>query len=149
MGIEGRIFMVYGLGLLIAAIFAALSLFHLYWALGGKMGSTNTVPLVGERRLFNPSKFSTVMVAFALVIAMLTVLGQLSVWGRVVPRPLFYWGTLGISLVFFLRAVGEFRFIGFFKRIRDTRFARWDTWLFSPLCLFISISAVVIAYHKN
>ena len=140
--------MVYGLGLLIAVIFALLSLFHVYWALGGKLGSTATVPSTNERRIFNPSKPGTIMVAMALLIAMLTVLGQLSVLGGVVPKPLFYWGTLGISLIFFLRAVGEFRFVGFFKRIRDTRFAHWDTWLFSPLCLFISISAFVIAYDK-
>lgn len=145
---KGGYFMVYGLGLLIAAIFAVLCLFHVYWALGGKLGSTATVPFADERRVFNPSKSGTIMVAIALLMAMLTVLGQLSVWGAFVPKPLFYWGTLCISLVFFLRAVGEFRFVGFFKRIRDTRFARWDTWLFSPLCLFISISAFVIAYDK-
>jgi hypothetical protein len=145
---KGGYFMVYGLGLLIAFIFAVLSLFHVYWALGGKLGSTATVPFKNERRLFTPSKPGTIMVAIALLIAMLTVLGQLNVWGGVIPKPLFYWGTLDISLLFFLRAVGEFRFVGFFKRIRDTRFAHWDTWLFSPLCLFISISAFVIAYDK-
>lgn len=141
--------MVYGLGLLIATIFAALSMFHFYWAMGGRFGNAVTVPSAGERRVFHPSPLGTVLVALALIVAMLTILGQLGVWGAALPKWLFYWGTWGISLIFLLRSVGEFRFVGFFKRIRDTRFAYWDTWLFSPLCLFISIIACAVAYSLD
>ncbi len=141
--------MVYGLGLLLATIFAVLGLFHLYWAMGGRWGNAATVPSAGEKRIFHPSPLGTVLVALALFVAMLTILGQLDVWGTALPRWIFRWGTWSISFIFFLRAVGEFRFIGFFKRIRDTRFAYWDTWLFSPLCLLISIIACVVAYHRD
>ena len=40
-----------------------------------------------------------------------------------------------------LRAVGDFRMVGFWKTVRDTPFARWDTRLFSPLC--VAIAALV------
>lgn len=139
--------MVYSFGLLLAAIFAVLSLSHLYWAMGGRRGGAAAVPVEGERRLFNPSPLGTAMVALALLLAMLVILGQLGVWGAVIPRPIFYCGAWGISLIFLLRAVGEFRYLGFFKRVRGTPFADRDTWLFSPLCLLISIIAGVVAYH--
>ena len=140
--------MIYSFGLLIAAIFVLLSLFHLYWAAGGSFGSAVTVPGTGDRRLFHPSPVGTMLVALALLLAMFTILGKLRLWGASFPQWIFYWGTWGIAFVFLLRAVGEFKYIGFFKRIRDTRFAQWDTCLFSPLCLLISIIACLVAYNE-
>jgi hypothetical protein len=39
--------------------------------------------------------------------------------------------------------------MGFFKQIHDTGFAYWDTRLFSPLCLLISVLAFLVAVKKN
>jgi hypothetical protein len=50
-------------------------------------------------------------------------------------------GTWLTAAVFALRAIGDFRYVGFFKRIRDSRFARIDTLAYSPLrgCLALLI----------
>lgn len=135
-------------GLLLAAVFAALCLLHVYWAAGGRFGGGVGVPTVGGRRAFEPTPAATVLVAVALFAAMLVVLGRIDVWGGFVPRPLFRWGTWGISLIFFLRSVGDFKLFGFFKEVRGTRFAQYDTWLYSPLCLVIALVAFVLAYRK-
>jgi hypothetical protein len=50
-----------------------------------------------------------------------------------------------LALVFVLRAIGDFRLVGFSKRVRGTRFARLDTLVFSPLCLAIAAGVLVIA----
>lgn len=132
-------------GFLLAAIFAVLSLFHIYWAAGGTLGKGVTVPGVGSKRAFNPSPFATILVAIGLLVAMLVILGQLGALGKIIPQWIFRWSTWGICILFLLRAVGEFKLVGFFKRVRDTKFARWDTWLFSPLCLGIAIIAFSLA----
>ena len=137
------------LGILVAVTFGVLSLFHLYWASGGKFGSGATVPTVGETRAFNPSPLGTVLVAAALLLAMLIILGQLGLLGKVIPKWIFRCGTCGIALIFFLRSIGDFKLIGFFKRASDTPFANWDTWLFSPLCLVIAIIAFVLVYCET
>jgi hypothetical protein len=137
------------LGLLLAAVFAALSLFHVYWASGGRVGIGATVPTVGGKQTFNPSPAATMLVAAALLLAMLTVLGQAGLLGGAIPKWIFRWGTCGLALIFFLRAVGEFRLVGFFKRASDTPFAYWDTWLFSPLCLAIAVMAFALVYTEN
>jgi hypothetical protein len=137
------------LGILVAVTFGVLSLFHLYWASGGKFGDGATVPTVGETRAFNPSPPGTVLVATALLLAMLIILGQLGLLGKLIPKWVFRWGTGGIALIFFLRAIGDFKLIGFFKRASDTPFAHWDTWLFSPLCLVIAITAFVLVYCET
>jgi hypothetical protein len=135
-------------GILLAAVFGALSLFHVYWALGGRRASGVTVPVVGGARAFNPSPLGTALVAAGLLAAVFTVLGHLGLLGEAIPRRVFRWGTGGIALVFFLRAVGEFRLVGFFKRASDTPFAYWDTWLFSPLCLVIAVIAFALVYSE-
>jgi hypothetical protein len=43
--------------------------------------------------------------------------------------------------VLLARAIGDGRTLGFTKRVRDTAFARNDTRLFSPLCLFLAVVA--------
>jgi hypothetical protein len=136
------------LDILLALIFAMLSLLHLYWAAGGRWGHEATVPSSGGNRLFKPSLLGTILVALALLSAMLIMLGHVGVWVAFLPVRVYFWGTWGISVIFFLRAVGEFRYVGFFKRVRDTKFADWDTWLFSPLCLLISIMAGAVGYNE-
>lgn len=141
------------LGILLAATFAAISLFHLYWAAGGTFGSRVAVPTVaapsrGSVRAFQPSAGGTILVAFAFLVAVAVILGQVRFLGDTVPHWIFRWGTWTIALVFFLRAIGEFRLVGFFKQVRDTPFAHWDTWLFSPLCLIIAATAFVLAYTE-
>ena len=134
------------LGILLAVIFAVISLLHLYWAMGGAFGRGVAVPTRGATRVFEPSAGGTILVAFAFLLAIAVILGQLRLFGEIAPRWLFRWGTWAIALIFFLRAVGEFRLIGFFKKVNDTPFALWDTWLFSPLCLVIAIIAFTLAY---
>ncbi len=51
------------------------------------------------------------------------------------------YGLLLVGGIFFLRVIGDFRYVGYFKRITDTAFAKMDTALYIPLCLVISIGA--------
>ncbi len=136
------------LGILLAAIFGFLSLFHIYWAIGGRFGSSVTIPQVGGAPVFTPSPFATILVAAALLAAMLTVLGQIGFLGEIIPRWIFRWATLGLAALFFLRSIGEFKLVGFFKQASDSGFAFWDTFLFSPLCLFIAVVAFFISFKK-
>ena len=137
------------LGILLAVIFAILSFFHLYWAAGGRFGIGVAVPTVGSERLLTPSPFVTILIAASLFAAMLVVLGRLEMWGAFVPRWIFYSGTWVISLLFLLRAIGDFRYVGFFKSVSDTDFARLDTIFFSPLCLFIAVVAFLISRYES
>jgi hypothetical protein len=54
-----------------------------------------------------------------------------------------------LALVFALRALGDFRFVGFFKSMGDEPFRSWDTWLYSPLCLAIAAAAFAVAHSRD
>ncbi|MEM7344300.1 MAG: DUF3995 domain-containing protein [Chloroflexota bacterium] len=125
-------------GKTVAAIFALLSLIHIYWAMGGTRGTDAVVPTQKDKPLFTPPKAATLIVATGLFAAMLTVLGRLGMWGRTVPRALFQWGTRILAILFLFRSIGDFKWVGFFKTIKNSRFAWWDSRLFSPLTLLIA-----------
>lgn len=137
--------MIKTLGILLAIIFAAIALLHFYWALGGSPSGMAAIPTVGGKQAFSPSAFATAMVAFAFIAAVLVVLGKIGFLGEFIPHWVFRAGTFGISIIFLLRAIGEFRLVGFFKTVADTRFAFYDTWIYSPLCLAIAVLAFVVA----
>jgi hypothetical protein len=129
----------------LACIFSGLSLLHAYWALGGRWGSAYTVPTIGGRRSFDPSPFATWVVCGLLGTAAVIVLAK-SAWITKGPlRVVLDIGVWGLAFVFALRAVGNFRTFGFFKVVKGTPFADWDTWLYSPLCLLVAALVVGLA----
>ena len=81
-----------------------------------------------------------------LAVASALVLARARLALGVVPPAVSRSGTWGVAVVLTARAVGEFNYLGFFKRRRGTRFARLDTRLYSPLALALGIGAAVIAW---
>ena len=53
--------------------------------------------------------------------------------------------SYALALGLLARAIGEFKYVGFFKRVRGSRFATLDTFVFSPLCLLLSAGVAAIA----
>ncbi|RIX60061.1 DUF3995 domain-containing protein [Paenibacillus nanensis] len=130
----------------IGGILLFLSAVHWYWVAGGRRGTQAAVPSDGSTKLFRPSKLATGVVAGLLLMAAWFVLefGG-AVEQLVFPKWLLTYGRWGLSAVFILRAIGDFRWIGFFKKRKGTLFAQWDTILYSPLCLCIGIGLLAIA----
>lgn len=60
--------------------------------------------------------------------------------------PMLNVAMLVLALVFLGRAIGDFRLLGFFKRVHGTAFARLDTLVFSPLCLLLAIAIFTLAW---
>jgi len=121
---------------------------HVYWAAGGKAGKAAAVPTAEGRAVIGPSALGTAMVAagLCLIVAILALrIGWLKlpvIAGDYILVQIAAWL---IAAVFALRAIGDFRYIGFFKRIRDTRFARLDTLAYSPLCAVLAVLVGIAA----
>jgi len=133
------------LALLVATVFALLALLHLHWACGGNMGWTAAIPEVRGRPAFVPGVGVTLLVAAALASCAALVLAAAGLVATPFPSRLLQIAMDVLGLVFLLRAYGDFRLVGFTKRVRDTRFARMDTLLYSPLCLALAVAVVGIA----
>jgi hypothetical protein len=126
-----------------ASILALLGGIHFYWALGGHRGLALAIPWDDGRLLFHPRRVPT----FAIGLALITASAILVM--RIAPVP---WPPAGVlsdvmcwflALLFLGRAVGDFRYVGLFKRLKASSFARLDTFVYVPLCLFLSLASAL------
>jgi hypothetical protein len=129
-------------------VFAILAAAHVFWAAGGRIGGGTAIPRAGGRVLFTPSPLGTLAVAAALLAAAALVAATVGWIRSPVPAWLLRAATTGLGAIFLLRAVGDFRYVGFFKTLGEDPFRTWDTWLFSPLCLGIGLAALVVALRR-
>ncbi|MFJ7953603.1 DUF3995 domain-containing protein [Lysinibacillus sp. NPDC096418] len=115
-----------------------ISFLHIYWAFGGRWGSAAVLPVKeGEHRpAFTPRIWGTLFVAILILLASVIIIVQVGYLQGFQPNSLSKIGSIVCALVFIIRAIGDFKFVGFFKKIKHSMFARYDTWFYSPLCLF-------------
>lgn len=132
-------------GVLVSVVLCGLAVIHFWWALRRGPGFGAAIPEKDGKPLFTPHPAATALVGALLLVAAAIVLGRIGWWGSMLPPWIFPSGTWGLAGLFLIRAVGDFHYCGFFKRVRATRFARWDTGLFSPLCLALSALLLLVA----
>ncbi len=115
-------------------IFLIIAGFHFYWAFGGKFGSQAVIPQMEGKMAFQPPVLATIFVALAMLV------GAWLSWtpnGNTTNKILIY-GNLAIGIVFLIRAIGDFKYVGFFKKVKGSLFAENDSRYYSPLCLVVS-----------
>jgi len=132
------------------AIIAFATAFHLHWAAGGRLGYSVSLPqrASGEPVMAHRLRWwrigaAAVSVALALLAAL-----ALSVDGIIaspLPAPVSRVLLAAIGGAAVLRAIVPTPWTGFFKSIRTTRWARFDSWLYSPLFLLLGLSLIAIA----
>ncbi len=133
------------LSLILVVVFMFLAGVHFNWALGGEWGFDAALPTneKGERML-NPRKIDSAFVGIGLTLFGLFYLFRADIITTEIPTWIFTFGAWIIPAIFLFRAIGDFKYVGFFKKVRNTKFGKIDTKIFSPLCFFISIIGIVI-----
>ncbi len=129
---------------ILVLIFTILGGFHLYWVFGGKRGLKQSLPSDSEGiAVLKPGKFGTLVVAVILLSLSTFYLMHVGLIHLHLPK--FLNENLGyiISVMFLLRAIGDFKYVGITKKIKNTEFAAYDTKLFTPLCLVIAILGIL------
>ena len=129
----------------VAGAFGVLSLLHLYWAAGGRQGMVAVLPDLDGRTLFVPGAVAALIVAALLAAAAVLVAERAGFGPGWVPLALVRPGIWGVALVMLLRAVGDFRYLGFFKQVRGSRFALLDSRIFSPVALLLGLGSAWVA----
>lgn len=132
------------IALLCAGVLAVIGGVHFYWALGGRAGLLHAVPQTDKGGAnFKPGAAATHAVAVLLVLAATLIVAQAGLLSLpdwpLLPLALRSFVAL-LALVFLVRALAPLRYTGFFKKVRHTPFGRYDTWLYSPLCLLLGVA---------
>ncbi len=126
---------------ILSSVFAFLSGLHFYWAAGGKWGWEDAIPKRDGVPVFAPGRMAILVVALALLGAAVISLWRADIFASG-PEWVHRAGVWATAMVFAMRAVGDFRYCGFFKRIKDTDVARKDSLIYSPLSLVLPGMAV-------
>ncbi|WP_345272293.1 DUF3995 domain-containing protein [Flaviramulus aquimarinus] len=137
------------LSILLSFVFILLGLIHFNWVIGGKFGFIESLPTKrnGERVL-NPKRIDSAIVGIVLIVFGLFYIFKSGLIAYHLPKWIMKYGSWLIPLIFILRAVGEFKYIGFFKSVKKTKFGKLDTKLLSPLCLIIGVMGIIIQLIK-
>jgi len=124
--------------MILTSILVLLALIHLYWVFGDR-GIEQALPTDAKgKRLLNPSKFMTLIMAFILF-----AFAWISFALDTTHAPWIETVAWVLDVMFFLRAIGDFYVVGLFKKIKNTEFAKYDTLLYIPLCFLISLLFVL------
>ena len=128
-------------------IFMAVAALHIYWALGGKAALGGALPMMSnsDEPVFRPGVVATLIVALGLVFFALITVGSTGCFDAFVGREYIKYGNWAIAAIFLIRAVGDFRYVGFTKRVRGTTFADNDTKYYAPLCVVVGLCSLMIA----
>ncbi|MBD2756198.1 DUF3995 domain-containing protein [Spirosoma validum] len=128
-------------------ILLSISGIHFYWGLGGHWGLQAALPERNGTKAFQPGRFATFNVAIifaGMALFYLARIGRFPIADSWMPDWLNHYGLWLLTGIFLLRAVGDFYYVGFFKRIRTSRFAELDTKFYSPLCLLLSFNTLLL-----
>ncbi|MFG4005143.1 DUF3995 domain-containing protein [Flavobacterium aquidurense] len=133
--------------LLLFLIFATISALHFYWGFGGKWGSQAVVPTKDDGMpLFVPRTISTFIVAIGLLGFGIFYLIKYGLIAVSLPEWLNKSGFWIIISIFILRAIGDFNYVGFFKKHKSSEFAIKDTKYYAPLCLLIGVLTLILVF---
>ena len=126
-------------------IFSFISGLHIYWAMGGKWASDAVLPTKPNGTLMlKPGLMPTLVVAGGLLVFALLTLGNLGVLDAWLSRKVIVIGNWFMMGIFWLRAIGDFNYVGFLKQTKGTPFAQNDTKIYSPLCVVIGVISLII-----
>lgn len=132
--------------IVLCLIFVTLSGIHFYWLFGGEWGYKQAVPT--KEKGVEPAPVPwhmTLVVALGLLGMALFYLYLADLTSLYIPSWIGNYGKWIVPSIFTIRAIGEFNYVGFFKKVKDTDFAKADTRLFAPLCLGIGIVGFGVA----
>ncbi|HYG46907.1 MAG TPA: DUF3995 domain-containing protein [Allosphingosinicella sp.] len=127
--------------------------FHLHWALGGRLGYSVSLPQrpdgtpVMAHRLpwWRPAAGAVALGLVALALLLLAHSGHLPL---PLPDGVARAALLATGAAFVARALLPNRYVCFFKSLRGTRWARFDTRLYSPLFLLLGLLILALALDR-
>lgn len=137
------------IAVLVVTVFLGLAVWHFRMALLPVSGVSGAVPSVSGKPLFVPSAKATVGVGIVLLLFAALVAGASGLVSVGLPAHVLSWLCYALSLGLLARAVGEFKYVGFFKRVRGSRFAKLDSLVYSPLCLLLAIGIGLVASQNR
>nr|WP_299346675.1 DUF3995 domain-containing protein [Allomuricauda sp.] len=119
-----------------------LAVLHFYWAIFGIKNPETVVPTTDSNRgVKTPGKLAAAFVGLVLLGFALVILNKVILYWNF---PWLNYVSVGIGVIFVLRALGDFKYVGFFKTSKNSKFSALDTRYYSPLCLLMGVLILIL-----
>lgn len=139
--------MIFFISAILSIIFLVLGIIHINWAIGNSWGLSKALPTSENGdKLFTPGTFACLAVGIALTVVCLFY--QIRPQDDNPKNWIFDYGGWLIPALFLIRAMGDFKYVGFFKKVTSTEFAMMDTKYYTPLCLGIGVLGIIVQLLK-
>jgi hypothetical protein len=134
---------------MLALILTAIALLHFYWGVGGTWAASAALPKHPDGRVvFTPGTGPCFAVTGAVGAVAYLCLARVGIVPAGGMAPHLRAGLLMVSGVFAFRSIGDFRYVGFFRKIRGTDFSRLDRFYYTPLCVILSVALAWLGLAK-
>lgn len=121
-------------------ILACIAIIHIYWAFGGNWGKQQAVPTTPTGVPLFAAGF---VASFGVGAVLFCFIALVNIENSdYIPQKIYTSLRALVALIFLIRSIGDFKYVGFFKKVSNTNFARLDKKYYSPLCLIIFILMV-------
>ena len=128
-------------------VFLLLGGLHLCWAFGAEYGFLASLPTKEDGKvLFVPRKRDSAIVGAGLLSMAFFYLLKIGVLPYQLPENMDFHVSWLIPSIFLLRSIGEFKYVGFFKKVKNTQFASRDTSYYSPLCFLMGFLGMLVMW---
>jgi len=134
------------LSILVSSIMSIVSLLHFYWAFGGHYGLNSAGPSLEGQKDFIPGRILIFIVASLL--AGLAILSVQLIWPWQPIESLVAYAGYLVSVAFIIRGIGDFKYVGLFKKVYNSNFAKLDTKYFSPLIIFLGVAYALLSKYS-
>lgn len=132
------------LSIILVLTYFAIALIHFYWLFGGEKWIDKALPTdENGKRVLNPGKFEIVIVTLGLLLFAFYYLLKMELFEIEIPKLITEYSGWVISIIFIIRAIGDFKYVGFFKNIKKTEFAKFDTKYFTFISLIIGFIGII------
>ncbi len=131
--------------LIVCSVLTIIGAVHLYWASGGSVWKAGAIPSRNGTPVLSPGRVSTALVGAALFGMAATIGSAAGFFPPLLPVGVLQGASGVLALIFAARAIGDLRYVGFFKRVRGSVFAHRDTWFYSPICLLLAVLIARVA----
>lgn len=133
--------------LILSIILVVIAIIHFNWAIGGEWGFDAALPTdAAGDKVLSPNNFASAVVGIGLTLMALFYLLMGGIIEIDFPnwiRDILKWL---IPVIFLMRALGDFGYVGFFKSIRNTKFAQMDSKFYTPLCLIMGLLGLAVIF---
>jgi len=134
---------------LLVLIFILLSLLHFYWGAGGKWWLDNSLPIdIENENIKYPSSGLTYLVAIGLLFFAMNIACFSNLIVCPFPIHLSKYVVYVLALILILRVVGDFKYFGLFRKVKNTTFAKYDVLIYTPLCLALFILTILLIVNN-